>query len=202
MSYKNKLLNYQGDCGVEIGRYQNFSDYIRSFSQQHKTGIGIDIGAGPGGCNSKFFENCILDGCDADPSVVETLPNNRYKNKFVYLLGQKEKLSYSDATLDFAICSCVIQHLNSFEELDRGIQEISRILKPSGELFLMFKAGTNDSLLTHFNGYYQETRTFRVFDPKMVDALCAEYGLHVLSVEKFVDSNWIPYCCMILVKNI
>jgi ubiquinone/menaquinone biosynthesis C-methylase UbiE len=206
MSYKNKLSNYQGDCGVEIGMYANFSDYIKIFSQQLKIShddtqkIGIDIGAGPGGCNGKFFENCILDGCDADPNVVETLPSDRYRNKFVYLLGQHEKLPYSNATIDFAVCSCVIQHLNSFEELKSGIQEVSRILKQGGELFLMFKAGTNDSLLTHLNGYYKETRTFRVFEPKMVEAVCAEYGLHAVSTEKFVDSNWIPYCCMTLIR--
>lgn len=203
MSYKNKLLNYQGDCGIEIGdtRYQNFSDYIKQFSQRHVTGYGIDIGAGPGGCNSKFFEYCALDGCDADPSVVETLPNEWYRNKFVYSLGKNEKLGYANATIDFVVCSCVIQHLNSFEELETGVQEISRVLKKEGELFMMFKAGTNDSLLTHFNGYYQETRTFRVFEPKMVEALCKKYGLHTVSIEKFVDDNWIPYCCMVLIKD-
>lgn len=199
--YKNKLSNYQGDCGIEIGTYKNFSDYIKAFSNQQSESMGIDIGAGPGGCNSKYFEKCAsLDGCDADPNVVETLPTSRYTNRFIYALGQTEKLPYANDTFDFVICSCVIQHLNSFEELENGIEEISRVLQQGGQLFLMFKAGTNNTILTHFNKYYQETRSFRVFEPGPVEELCKKYKLSVMNIEKLVDENWIPYCCMTLIK--
>ena len=48
-----------------FGRYKKFSSYIEEYGKTRK-GHGLDIGAGPGGCNSKFFIECeSLDGCDA-----------------------------------------------------------------------------------------------------------------------------------------
>lgn len=46
---------------------------------------------------------------------------------------------------------------------------MSRVLKKGGNMYLMYKAGTHDSLLTHFNAYYKQERTFRVFAPTRVN---------------------------------
>jgi len=205
MSYKNKLQNYQSDCLIEIGKFVYFSDYIKYFwsiiqseSSENNKLHGLDIGAGPGGCNGQYFQHCILDGCDADSDVVDTLPE-LYKNKFVFNLGIDE-LPYKDRSLDFIICSCVIQHLNSFNDLVKGISEITRVLKPGGKFYLMFKAGTNDTTLTHFNQYYRESRTFRVYHPNDVTMLCSYNGLKLLYRDTLVDDNWIPYCCLVFEK--
>lgn len=196
MSYKNKLFNYQEDCSLELGKYEMFSDYIKHFSLL-VTGYGLDIGAGPGGCNGKYFQN--LDGCDADSDVIQTLPDY-YTKKFIFVFG-KDILPYQELSLNFIILSCIIQHLNDFKELEHGIHEVSRILKKDGHLSLMFKAGSNDTLLTHFNDYYKEVRTFRVFHPDNVKKLCSKYSLQVLEEEELLDSNFIPYCCLTLKKE-
>ncbi len=196
MSYKNKITNYQGDCIVLLGRCPKFSDYIKEFANKHK-GDGLDVGAGPGGCNSAYLEHCkSLDGCDAEPDVVKSLDKAVYGKSFMYVLGSNDKLPYLDGVKDFVICSCMIQHLNSLKELDVAMNEMSRILKQDGELFLMFKAGTNDTNLTHFNGYYGEERTFRVFEPRFVMDIGGKHGLKVGSNELLMDENWIPYCCL------
>lgn len=196
MSYKDKLSNYQWDCLVEIGKYSKFSNYIAEFSASI-SGKGVDIGAGPGGYNGQFFSHCELDGCDADEDVVKTL--TFHHNKFQYYLGL-ESLPYSDSELDFVVCSCVIQHLNSFDELKKGINEIARVLKPNGKFYLMFKAGSNDTTITHFNSYYQQQRTFRVFNPLDITDICQVNNLILLSKQTLVDDNWIPYCCLIFDK--
>lgn len=200
MSYKDKLSNYQWDCFVEVGSRKKFSEYIEIFSST-VSGRGVDIGAGPGGHNGQFFTHCNeIDGCDADIDVVNTLPIDKYNKTYQYFLG-KQSLPYFDSELDFVVCSCVIQHLNSFDELAKGIDEISRVLKNGGKFYLMFKAGSNDTTLTHFNSYYQQDRTFRVFSPSNVITLCKNNNLVVSTVEKLVDENWIPYCCLTFSKE-
>jgi hypothetical protein len=62
--YKDKLQNYESDCPMHLGRFNHFSEYIAEFSKD-KTGNGLDIGAGPGGPNGRFFTQCdTLEGCD------------------------------------------------------------------------------------------------------------------------------------------
>ena len=202
MSYKNKITNYQGDCPVELGRLKYFSDYIKEFSKRSELvmGQGLDIGAGPGGCNGHLFSNNVFDGCDLEEDVVNSLPKEYYNTRFIYKLGS-QNLPYDNQSLDFVVCSCVIQHLKSFKELELAVKEMSRVLKTNSLLYLMFKVGSNDTDLTHFNSYYNEQRTFRVFHPDNVVALGNKYNLVIDSQEKLVDSNWIPYCCLIFKKN-
>jgi SAM-dependent methyltransferase len=200
MSYTDKLDNYQGDCLVFLGRFTLFSDYIKEFAGR-QTGSGVDIGCGPKGCNGNYFKSCkSLDACDAEKAVVDSVPKGVYANSYVYKLGSDEQLPYADGSKEFVVCSCMIQHLNSFKELSVAMNEMSRVLAHNGELFLMFKVGTNDTNLTHFNGYYGQERTFRVFEPKFVIDLAKSYGLNVLSDELLLDENWIPYCCITFKK--
>lgn len=207
MSYAQKIGIYQGDCKVLLGRHKMFSNYIEEFAKSIKEGeYGLDLGTGPSGCNSKFFRHTILDGCDIEKEVVESLSCKEtsndfskqiYNNTFVYTLG-KDNLPYCDNSLDFIICSCVIQHLNNLEELTKGIEEIYRVLKIGGNFYLMFKVGTNNTNLTHHNEYYDEQRTFRVFSVDSVIELCSSFSKY--SFEYLLDENHIPYSCCIFEK--
>jgi SAM-dependent methyltransferase len=201
MSYGDKLSNYQGDCSILLGRYSMFSDYIKEFAQ-NSIGDGLDIGAGPQGLNGKYFTSCdSLDGCDADTDVVKSLSKDIYSKTFQYFLGSVQRLPYDDESKDFIVCSCVIQHLSNFQELEVGVEEISRVLKTDCLFYLMFKSGTNDTNLTHTNSIYNEVRTFRVFHPRDVEHMCQRHGLRILSSETLLDDNWIPYSCLIFSKT-
>src|SRR5665647_548668 len=119
MSYVDKINTYQGDCSVLLGRHRLFSSYIKDFVDKQKVGSrGLDLGTGPGGCNAKFFINAGLkiDGCDAEIEVVKSLSVFDYSVKFLFVLG-KDILPYSNQSLDFVVCSCVVQHLNNIDEL-------------------------------------------------------------------------------------
>lgn len=112
--YKQNVSSYQGDCPCFLGKHSMFSNYIQDFAKG-KTGHGLDVGAGPQGCNSKFFEDCeSIDGCDSLQEVVDSFPE-KYNKKFVYFLGKEEPLPFENESKDFVFCSCVIQHLNSHE---------------------------------------------------------------------------------------
>jgi ubiquinone/menaquinone biosynthesis C-methylase UbiE len=193
--YATKINSYQSDCPVLLGRMKNFSDYIREFADGLESGMrGLDIASGPGGCAGKYFLHCVLDGCDVEPEVVDSL-GSEYNETFTYRLGSENKLPYGDGELDFVVCSCVIQHLGGQEELDRAFAEVGRVLKKGGLLYIMFKSGSHDTLLTHFNSYYGEERTFRVFEGDKL-----QFGGEVLNSENLLDSNYIPYTKIIYRK--
>ena len=141
-----------------------------------------------------------MDGCDADEDVVNSFPKENYQKTFPFRLGT-QKLPYEDGAKDFVICSCVIQHLDSFAQLEEGLKEIARVIKSGGTFFLLFKSGNNDTLLTRFNGHYKEQRTFRVYHPDDVTELLNKLGLEVEEKELYVDNNWIPYTQLILRKK-
>ena len=193
--YKDKVGNYQADCPVLLGRFGMFSDYVKEFAESLKPGSkGVDLGTGPRGENGKYFSRCTLDGCDVEPEVVDSL-GREYNETFIYRMGGESKLPYDDEELDFVVCSCVIQHLGSEEELKRAFDEIWRVLKKGGLFYLMFKTGSNNTLLTHFNSYYNEERTFRVFEANKL-----QFKGEIVSQENLLDSNYIPYTKIIYRK--
>ena len=208
VDYGLLIQEYECDCPVLSGTFSRFSDYIKDASKgQH--GDVLDIGAGPKGGYCNYFTGVnSIDGCDADQAVVDSLPSNVYRQRFVYLLGGPDPLPYSVESKDLIICSCVIHHLGSSEELSGALSEISRVLRWGGTFFLMFKAGAHDTLLTHFSHFYDIERSIRVFDPDKVIEMAAKYGLR-LGVQKdsvmsakeiLVDPNWLVNCCLVFTK--
>ena len=194
--YASKVGNYQSDCAVLLGRFGMFSEYVKEFANGLSEGLrGLDIASGPGGCAGKYFTKQILDGCDVEPEVVDSL-GKEYNETFTYRLGSDTKLPYEDEELDFVVCSCVIQHLGGEEELNRAFDEVWRVLKMGGLYYIMFKSGTHNTLLTHFNSYYNEERTFRVFEAEKL-----QFKGQVLSRENLLDSNYIPYTKIIYRKE-
>ncbi len=195
MSYTDKIGIYQADCGVILGRHKMFSDYIKEFARELEGGlVGVDLGSGPNGPNGKYFSHCVLDGCDLNRDVVDSL-GPEYRETFTYQLGSDQKLPYQDGELDFVVCSCVIQHLSCEDELSAAFNEIARVLKVGGKFYLSFKTGSHDSNLTHFNSYYQEERTFRVFDSEKLN-----FPGKILDKEFLLDDNFIPYAKIVFQK--
>ena len=206
MEYCTLIDTYDCDCPILSGRFPRLCDYVKEFSTG-QTGDGLDIGAGPKGGYSQYFDNVrSLDGCDADPTVVDSLPGERYNQKFVYVLGGEDPLPYPDSSKDFVVCSCVIHHLNSARELENALKEITRVLRPGGSFFLLFKAGAHDTNLTHYSKYYESERTIRVFDPECILHTSKLLGMDLdctlghMCNEVLVDPNWLVNCCLVLCK--
>jgi hypothetical protein len=52
--YVQQISTYQSDCPCILGKFPMFSNYIEDFAKGMH-GHGLDVGAGPQGCNGKFF---------------------------------------------------------------------------------------------------------------------------------------------------
>ena len=169
---------YCGNIPCIMGKHPEYSDYIRQFAQS-VTGHGLDIGAGPDGYFAEMFNTCQrLDGCDIDEEIVKSLPSQSYSERFIHALG-REKLQYKSNSLDFVICSCVFHHL-TFAEIQKGIAEMVRVLKVGGLLLLAYKAGNNETTLTHFHASMGIYYSFTVYDPKPINELLSKNGTQII----------------------
>ena len=73
-------------------------------------------------------------------------------------------------------CLCVVHHLEGMKEFQRGMEETLRVLKKGGSLFLLYKVGVNDTLLTSYHQFLKQYLVMRVFDPREVNQMMARIG--------------------------
>jgi SAM-dependent methyltransferase len=83
----------------------------------------LDAGCGEGVLVDEFHDRLAIEGIDPNYS------SDRIQR------GSLVTLPYADATFDRALCLDVLEHL-SFEDQPRALAELSRVLKPGGELFV------------------------------------------------------------------
>ncbi len=104
----------------------------------------LDIGCG-GGRNSlnAFEKGYEVFACDAHESMVETTKRkllaagmNPGLVKTRVLSSVFSKLCYDSDSFDIVISSGVLHNCDNAEEFEQGLQEISRVLKPGGHLYL------------------------------------------------------------------
>ena len=109
------------------GTHQNFLKYFKSF--QHDKSLKIlDIGAGHGAFSKRLYDmGYDVSACDLFPEIF----------KFDKIECKKaditRELPFPDNSFDIAIAVEVSEHINDHE---RFFKEISRILKPKGQLYL------------------------------------------------------------------
>jgi methionine biosynthesis protein MetW len=93
----------------------------------------LDIGCGPGiiAYSIKTKLGAQVFGVDCDSTFIE---QTKSKGLTVYNCNlEADKLPFSNASFDYVLCIEVIEHLSKPENC---LSEISRVLKPKGELIL------------------------------------------------------------------
>lgn len=95
----------------------------------------------------------------------------------------------------------MIQHLDSWEEVSKALEDIHRVLKVGGQFLLIYKCGNHDSVFTHYNPHYGYERTFRVFHPEIVKEKLTQTGFVVTKEDKGVDHLFVCYHFLTLEKS-
>ena len=119
---------------------------VRSFSSlMHNNGKEVlDYGCGYG-CNTIFMlsKNVNVTYADTSPFAV-----NKTANKIKNLKGLKslpsqlvikkdaEKLPFKDESFDIIVCCSVLSLLSDLETISELLNELSRVLKPGGKVYL------------------------------------------------------------------
>jgi SAM-dependent methyltransferase len=102
---------------------------IRSLEQVELHGVGLDLGCGDGLVGGILARRAGLDqlyGTDLSDIAPETLQAQGYVE---YRKGDIQGLPFNDATFDYAISICVMEHI---PDIDKAIRDVHRVLKPGG----------------------------------------------------------------------
>ncbi len=102
----------------------------------------LDAGCGEGRNLHWFIKNNFdAWGCDSNPSAIRMLQyvtrslNPQFdKNRFI--TTPIEELPYPDAMFDGVLCSAVLHFAESADHFHKMLQQLFRVLKPGGILFI------------------------------------------------------------------
>lgn len=102
----------------------------------NKDSLVLDVGCANGGVSRQLLEKagCSVEGVELLPMLVD-MGNKQNEElgvaeKFKIQLGEISNIPFEDNHFDFVFCSDV---LGLVEDLDRGIMECARVLKPNGK---------------------------------------------------------------------
>lgn len=153
--------NYDGlNRVISLGRDVSWrKKVIRQVCQTHPQSI-LDIATGTGDLAIQFAEKSDADrivGLDLSEGMLavarKKVVGKSFSDKIEFIKGDSEALPFSDNTFDAATVSFGIRN---FENLEKGLGEILRVLKPGG-IFIILET----SVPTKFpfkQGYYFYTK--------------------------------------------
>jgi len=105
-----------------------FDKSWRNKASNHITGTRVlDLGSGTGAAFQQL-QNLEVTAIDPDEKMLQL---NKFKNK---IIGGAEDLPFPDNSFDSVYCAFVWRNLNDSR---LGLQEVYRVLKPSGKFILL-----------------------------------------------------------------
>jgi SAM-dependent methyltransferase len=102
-----------------------------------------DIGCGNGKNMTK--SECLWYGCDSSQAMVEICQ----RKKLNVIQGDILDIPYRDDYFDATICVAVIHHLSTKEKRKKAIDELCRITKKGGKIFILVWAFEQDKYSKH-----------------------------------------------------
>jgi len=157
---------------------------VRYFQQVRNLAPGsriLEIGCGNGVGSRlvhKKFAPAHIDAVDIDPDMIRravrqqrALPSGRVE----FAVGDAQQLSFPDAAMDAVFNFGIIHHL---EDWNRGIREVSRVLKPGGIFYFeeIYPALYAAPVLRHILVHPRKNR----FDGPQYRSALAAAGLRIL----------------------
>ena len=113
-------------------RYRPWS-CVEVFMESFQSGSIIgDIGCG-NGKNMNGREDCSFYGCDFSEKLVEICRNKELN----VIPGDTLNIPYRDQLFDFTLSIAVIHHLSTAEKRRKAIQELLRVTKVNGKVFIL-----------------------------------------------------------------
>lgn len=115
-------------------------------------GRGLDVGCGQGAYVARMRElGFEVAGIDASPGQVRLAARN-VGGAGIVQVGSVLNIPAADASFDFLYIINVLHHLGSIDEQRRAFEELLRVLKPGGLLFV-HEINTRNILFRFYMGY-------------------------------------------------
>lgn len=141
---------------ISLGLDQKWRDNVVGMVAAHKPDVIMDIATGTGDLVIKMAQQTQaskLIGLDISPGMLEVgklkVKDESLQDRIEMVVGDSENLSYPDASIDAVTVSYGVRN---FEDLEKGLSEILRVLRPGGILVIL-----ETSVPTSFpykQGYY------------------------------------------------
>jgi tellurite methyltransferase len=155
----------------------------------------LDAGCGIGrNLHWFYFNNIDCYGIDLDPLAIEqvqlqypTIPADRL------LVSTVENTPFKDCFFDHIISSAVLHFAANYQQFDAMIQEMVRVLKPAGTLFIRMTSsiGIENRIVPIGDGVYNipDGSTRFLLTRKMIDDLLNNYPIALIEEVKTVNVN-------------
>lgn len=141
---------------ISLGLDQKWRDNVVEIVSQHNPDVIMDIATGTGDLVIKMAQQTNaskLIGLDISSGMLEVgklkVAKDSLENRIEMVVGDSENLDYPENSIDAITVSYGVRN---FEDLERGLSEILRVLKPNGILVVL-----ETSVPTKFpfkQGYY------------------------------------------------
>lgn len=126
---------------ISLGLDQKWRDNVVTMVASHNPDVIMDIATGTGDLVIKMAQKTKatrLIGLDISSGMLEVgkvkVKDQKLDNRIEMVLGDSENLQFPDASIDAVTVSYGVRN---FEDLEKGLSEILRVLKPGGILVVL-----------------------------------------------------------------
>jgi len=201
---KYDFLNHFLSAGVDIYWRKKAIDLL--VSSQPKILLDIATGTGDFAIEALRLQPQKIIGVDISEGMLavgqEKLKRKNLTSQIELQLGDSENLNFPDNSFDAATAAFGVRN---FENLNQGLQEIYRVLKPGGKLVILefskpqsfpFKQGYNfyfKHILPVFGKLISKDRAAYTYLPESVQAFPdGPDFIHILKQVGFNTTQWHP----------
>jgi len=154
---KYDFLNHFFTAGQDIRWRNKIIKYIKA--QKYSSNTLLDIAAGTGDSTRSLLKlkPQKLYALDISPKMLEFLKRKINNPSITILNGKAEAIPLQDKIVDIALIAFGIRN---FEDIDKSLQEIHRILKDNGILIILEMFSTNGKQNPFFKFYFSKVIPF------------------------------------------
>ena len=137
ISKRYDLLNHLLSCGIDILWRKKAIKYLKGQNPKRM----LDIATGTGDFAIEAYNTIkpnLINGIDISQGMldvgIEKMKKSNLDKNIILELGDSENIQFEDNTFDAATVAFGVRN---FENLELGLQEIFRVLKPNGKLIIL-----------------------------------------------------------------
>lgn len=170
---------YGRSGGLEEVNRERLAPEARAFQ-----GRVLDVGCGAGAFIEKYFDParhtlCTVDFSEAMLEQSRQRLDGRGSGRLFFLRGIAQRLPFGDGAFDACVCVNTLHNMPQWDDAQRALEEMARVLKPGGRLLVEFRNALNPARRRIALLYDYDTLPQKAFQPDAVIHALNNSGLEV-----------------------
>ncbi|SKC44944.1 bifunctional demethylmenaquinone methyltransferase/2-methoxy-6-polyprenyl-1,4-benzoquinol methylase UbiE [Ohtaekwangia koreensis] len=186
ISHRYDFLNHFLSLGIDKGWRKKAIQYLKPF--QPKQLLDVATGTGDFAIQALALNPEKIIGIDISAGMLEVgkrkIVDRHVSDRIELMLGDSENLPFEDGRFDAVTVAFGVRN---FENLERGLREINRVLKPNGQLVVLEFSKPQKFPFRQVYNFY-----FKFVLPKIGRAISSDKAAYTYlpeSVEAFPDGE-------------